>query len=55
MEEVLEEFVLALRRSGVRISVAECVDAMRAVDLVGYADRQLLRGGSFERPCKILG
>ena len=25
-----------------RISVAECVDAMRAVDLVGYADRQRL-------------
>ncbi len=43
MEEVLEEFVLALRRSGVRISVAECIDAMRAVELVGYADRQLLR------------
>ncbi|MGA2733177.1 MAG: VWA domain-containing protein [Syntrophobacteraceae bacterium] len=43
MEEVLEEFVLALRSSGVLISVAECIDAMRAVDLVGYADRQLLR------------
>jgi uncharacterized protein with von Willebrand factor type A (vWA) domain len=43
VEEVLEEFVLALRSSGVRISVAECIDAMRAVELVGYGDRQLLR------------
>lgn len=42
MEKVLEEFVLALRRSGVRVSVAECINAMRVVELVGYADRQLL-------------
>jgi uncharacterized protein with von Willebrand factor type A (vWA) domain len=35
--------VYALRRSGVRISVAETMDALRAVELSGYGDRWKLK------------
>lgn len=37
--EVLLDFIHAARGAGVRISTAESLDAMRAVDLVGYASR----------------
>ena len=43
MDRTLENFVTALRRSGVRVSVAETMDALHAVDLCGYGDRQLLK------------
>ncbi|MBW1679936.1 MAG: VWA domain-containing protein [Deltaproteobacteria bacterium] len=43
MEQMLQEFISALRASGVRISVAETIEAFRAVSLVGYAKRATLK------------
>ncbi|MEE9612870.1 MAG: VWA domain-containing protein [Desulfatiglandales bacterium] len=43
MDQTLEDFVTALRSSGVRISVSESMDAMNAVDLIGYQDRKMLK------------
>ena len=43
MEEVVHNLIIALRSSGVRISVSESMDAMHAVKLVGYKDRQTLK------------
>ncbi|NPU84301.1 MAG: VWA domain-containing protein [Syntrophaceae bacterium] len=43
MDRVLEDFVTALRLSGVRISVAETLDACSAAALVGYGNRLLLK------------
>ncbi|HVO66342.1 MAG TPA: VWA domain-containing protein [Syntrophales bacterium] len=43
MDRTLENFIMALRRCGVRISVTETMDALRAVALSGYGDRQLLK------------
>lgn len=43
MDRTLENFITALRRSGVRISVAETMDALRAVELSGYGDRWMLK------------
>ena len=39
---VLLDFIRAARGAGVRISTAESLDAMKAVDLVGYASRDTL-------------
>ena len=41
--EPLRRFFAAARGAGVRISPAESIDAVRAVAVVGYADRDLLR------------
>ncbi len=43
MEQVLLDFITALRHSGVRISIAENMDAMNAARLVGYADRRIFK------------
>ena len=43
MEQVLQDLIMALRASGVRISVSENIDAMNAVRLLGYAHRQQLK------------
>ncbi|MCK9393001.1 MAG: VWA domain-containing protein, partial [Syntrophales bacterium] len=43
MERVLEDFVTAARTAGVRISISETLDAVRAVKVVGYRDRTLLK------------
>ena len=43
MDRILENFIATLRRSGVRVSVAETMDALRAVDLSGYANRPVIR------------
>jgi len=43
MEQVLQNFIMALRSSGVRISMPEGLDAMNAAGLMGYADRQILK------------
>jgi uncharacterized protein with von Willebrand factor type A (vWA) domain len=40
---MLENFIAALRRSGVRVSVAETIDALQAAELSGYEDRGLLK------------
>ncbi len=41
--EPLRRFFEAARGAGVRISPAESIDAVRAVEVVGYADRAVLR------------
>ena len=43
MDRTLENFITVLRRSGVRVSVSETMDAVRAVALSSYEDRQLLK------------
>jgi uncharacterized protein with von Willebrand factor type A (vWA) domain len=43
MEHVLQNFITALRGSGVRISVSESIDAMNAMKLMGYDNRQILK------------
>jgi uncharacterized protein len=43
MDQLLTQFIGALRNADVRISTAETLDAMGAVELVGYSDRRLLK------------
>ena len=43
MQRTLENFLRALRAVDVRVSPAEAIDAHRAVETVGYADRELFR------------
>lgn len=43
MEHVLQDLIAALRGSGVRISVSESIDAMNALRLMGYENRQILK------------
>src|SRR5579863_2154473 len=41
--EPLRQFLQATRSAGLRVSAAEGIDAARAVRLVGYADRTVLK------------
>ena len=43
MDRTLTSFIAALRNAEVRVSTAETLDALNAVELVGYRDRQLLK------------
>jgi uncharacterized protein with von Willebrand factor type A (vWA) domain len=43
LEERLVKFVAALRSAGVRVSLAECADAFRAVESLGVKDRETFR------------
>jgi len=43
MEQVLNDFISALRSSGGRVSTSESIDAMNAAKLVGYHDREGLK------------
>lgn len=43
MDDRIVEFVRGMRAAGVRVSVAEAYDAMRAVQVLGVADRELFR------------
>ena len=43
MQKTLENFVRALRAQDIRVSPAETIDAHRAAQSVGYADRELFR------------
>lgn len=43
MEIILQNFFTILRESGVRISVSESLDAMNAVTLIGYNDRETFK------------
>ncbi len=43
MDRILEDFISTLRRSGVRISVSESLDAANALRLVGYVERQVMK------------
>ena len=42
-EQVLTEFIKALRGAGVAVSTSESLDALRVADLTGYEDRSRLR------------
>ena len=43
MDRTLTNFIAALRNAEVRVSPAETLDALNAVELVGYRDRHLLK------------
>ncbi|MDY7031629.1 MAG: VWA domain-containing protein [Thermodesulfobacteriota bacterium] len=43
MDQILSDFILALRSSGIRISIPESIDAMDTVKLTGYYDREVLK------------
>jgi uncharacterized protein with von Willebrand factor type A (vWA) domain len=43
MDQVFQDFISALRLSGVRVSVAESIDAAHSLDLIGYGDRETLK------------
>ncbi len=43
MESTLTDFVRVLRNAEIRVSPAETMDAARALELVGYADRERVR------------
>ena len=43
MDQLLTQFIGALRNADIRISTAETLDALGAVELVGYSDRRLLK------------
>ena len=43
MEHVLQDLIAVLRGYGVRISVSESIDAMNALRLIGYENRQILK------------
>lgn len=43
MDERIVQFIRALRATGVRISVAESADALRAVEQVGVMDREVFK------------
>lgn len=43
MDERIVEFITALRSAGVRVSVAESTDALRALEQISLADRELFR------------
>jgi hypothetical protein len=43
MHQVFQDFITALRQAGVRISVAEHMDAIHALKKVGYGDRTVLK------------
>lgn len=43
MDRILTTFIRALRNADVRISTAETLDALNAVELIGYSDRTLLK------------
>ena len=43
MERTLTNYIRALRSAGAGVSTTEAIDAARTLDLVGYADRDLLK------------
>jgi hypothetical protein len=43
MSEPIIKFLQAARSSGIRVSVAESIDAYHALDLIGFDDRQTLK------------
>ncbi|HSH83487.1 MAG TPA: hypothetical protein VLA19_33555, partial [Herpetosiphonaceae bacterium] len=45
MDDRIVEFVQALRAAGVRVSLAESADSLRAIEQLGAMDRSLFRAG----------
>ena len=46
MEKTLTNFIRSLRNAEIRVSTAETLDALSAVELVGYKDRDFLKQGN---------
>src|SRR5580693_2761418 len=44
MLRIVDELLWSLRREGLTVSTAQAIDAVRAAALVGFADREALRG-----------
>jgi len=47
MEKTLTNFIRSLRNAEVRVSTAETLDALSAVELVGYKDKEFLKWINF--------
>ena len=43
MEKTLTNFIRSLRNAEIRVSTAETLDALSAVELVGYRDKEFLK------------
>jgi len=43
MSEPIIKFLQAARSAGIRVSVAESIDAYNALDLIGFDDRQTMK------------
>lgn len=43
MDQLLTNFIRALRNADIRVSTAETLDAFSTIQLIGYGDRQLLK------------
>lgn len=43
MDQILEDFITALRSAGVRISTSESIDAYRVLGMIGYEKKEILR------------
>ena len=43
IDSTLVDFVKALRTAELKVSPAETLDAMQAMDIVGYEDREFLK------------
>ena len=43
MEKTLTNFIRSLRNAEIRVSTAETLDALSAVELVGYRDKDFLK------------
>lgn len=43
MDQILGDFITALRAAGVRISPSESIDACRVLGMIGYESREILR------------
>jgi uncharacterized protein len=43
MDKRIVQFIVALRNSGVRVSLAESIDAFKAIDQLGVQDRDIFR------------
>ena len=43
MDDRIIEFVRGMRAAGVRVSMAESADAMRAIEVLGITDKELFR------------
>ncbi|MBA4397742.1 MAG: hypothetical protein C0394_10245, partial [Syntrophus sp. (in: bacteria)] len=55
MEDVIINFIAALRNAGVRISVSESLDAVRAALLVGFSERQAIKDSLAATLAKSVG
>ena len=55
MDQVLEDFIAALRAAGVRISTSESIDAYRVLGMIGYEKKEILPRCALGRPGQECG